>query len=79
LHARGPSADFNCDLTRIPADSADLSFPSVRPEGRTEHRDGILPMATSALEQNSRIPSQGSDRQPSGETPSTEDHIVVQE
>jgi hypothetical protein len=79
LHARGPSADFNCDLTRALADSVDLPVPSVHPEGRTEHRDGILPMVTSALEQNSSIPSQGSDRQPSGETLSTEDHVVVQE
>jgi hypothetical protein len=36
-------------------------------------------MVTSALEQNSRIHSQGSDRQPSGATFPTEDHIVVQE
>jgi hypothetical protein len=35
--------------------------------------------ARSALEQNSRIPSQGPDRQPSGETSLSEDHVVVQE
>jgi hypothetical protein len=79
LYTRGPFVDFNLDLTRVPADSADLSVPSVHPEGRTEDRDGILPMVTSALEQNSRIPSQGSDRQPTGETSPSEDHVVVQE
>jgi hypothetical protein len=36
-------------------------------------------MVTSALEHNSRIPSQGSDRQTSGGTSSSGDQIVVQE
>jgi hypothetical protein len=36
-------------------------------------------MVTSALEQNSRLPSQGSDRQPAGETSFSEDHVVVQD
>jgi hypothetical protein len=59
LHVRGPSSDS--DLTRSPVDSVDLSVSSAHQEGRTEHREGILPMVTSALEQNSSFPSQGSD------------------
>jgi hypothetical protein len=76
-HVRGLSV--GSDLTRNRADSVDLLLPSVHPESRTEHRDGILPMVTSELEQNSRIPSQGSDRQPPVGLPLTEDHVVVQE
>jgi hypothetical protein len=66
LNMRRPSADF--EMTRSSVDSVDPSDSTVHPEGLTEHRGGIVPMATSALEQNSSIPSQGPDRQLPGET-----------
>jgi hypothetical protein len=59
--------------------SADSSDSSVHPEGPTEHRDGILPVVTLALEQNLNIPSQSPGRPPSGEASlSGEEAIQVQ-
>jgi hypothetical protein len=57
LNARGPS-----DCSNLISGSDDSSDSSDHSEGRTEHRDGILLMVTSALKQDLRIPSQGSDR-----------------
>jgi hypothetical protein len=65
-HDRGPSdvSDFaETDLTRNSDASADHPDSSVHSEGRPEHRDGKLPMVTSALSKQLRFPSQGSDRQ----------------